>query len=190
MQVGDAELPPLVYLIFFAQFRPETARAILEVAGQCANAGVEEVHLLLGTPGGGVDAGIAVYNGLRGMPFKLVTHNTGNVASIGVAVYLAGEERLTCPNSTFLLHGVTTGVEDGEHRAKWFREQHDSMLATEQKINAILAERTALSEEELAAFAETEETKHAAESVDAGIAHRIADVDIPDEAYVHTIAID
>lgn len=186
----EGGLPPLVYLIFFAAFRPETARALLTTAGECANAGVEEVHLLIGTPGGGVDAGISVYNGLRGMPFKLVTHNTGNVASIGVAVYLAGEERLTCPNSSFHLHGVTTTVDEGDYQAKWFREQHDTALATERKINAILAERTSLSETELAAFAETEETKDAAEAVEVGIADRIEDVEIPDEAYVHTIAID
>jgi hypothetical protein len=73
--------------------RPQTARAYWK-PNQCANQGVEEVHLLLGTPAAGVDAGLTVYNVLKGMPFNLITHNTGNVASIGVAVYLAGEEAI------------------------------------------------------------------------------------------------
>jgi ATP-dependent Clp protease, protease subunit len=190
MQIGNEELTETVYLTFFAGFRPETARALLQVASQCANAGVKEVHLLLGTPGGGVDAGLTVYNVLKGMPFHLVTHNTGNVASIGVAVYLAGEERLTSKHSSFLLHGVSHQTEDGAHGAKWFREQHDGLLASEAKINAVLAERTKLTVKQLARFSEVEQTKDEKTAVDDGIAHRIEDVVIPDDALVHTVAID
>jgi ATP-dependent Clp protease protease subunit len=190
MQVDEAELPPLVYLTFFAAIRPETARSLLEVAGQCANAGVEEVHLLMGTPGGGVEAGLMVYNVLKGMPFNLVTHNTGHVASIGVAIYLAGDERLTSSHSTFLLHGVSQHADDQPHGAKWYREQHDSLIASETQINAVLAERTSLTAKQLAKFSETEQTKDEKEAVKDGIAHRIEDVVIPDEAFVHTVAID
>lgn len=39
---------------------------------------------------------------LRAFPFKLVTHNVGNMDSIGNAVFLAGEQRLACPHSTFM----------------------------------------------------------------------------------------
>lgn len=187
----DQESPSLVYVIFFAGFRPETARALLETMTQCANQGVEEVHLLLGTPGGGVDAGITVYNVLRGMPFKLVTHNTGSVASIGVAVYLAGDERLAAPNSTFLLHGVTNETPGGQaFAAKWFREQHDSILASEKKINAVLAENTKLTEKRLAKALEEETTVDAETAVKDGIAERIEPVQIPPEAVVVTVAIE
>jgi ATP-dependent protease ClpP protease subunit len=34
------------------------------------------------------------------MPFRLVTHNMGKVDSIGNAVFLAGEQRYACPQST------------------------------------------------------------------------------------------
>jgi ATP-dependent Clp protease, protease subunit len=193
MEAAETEggFPPLVYVIFFAAFRPETARALLTAMGEFANEGAEEVHLLMGTPGGGVDAGLTVYHALRGMPFKLVTHNTGNVASIGVAVYLAGDERLTCPHSSFLLHGVTNQPPEGQaFGAKWYREQHDGILTSEKKINAVLAEQTALTEQQLAKFAETEQTKDAEAAVKDGIAHRIEDVDIPDDAYVYTVPID
>jgi ATP-dependent Clp protease, protease subunit len=183
-------IAPPVYVVFFAAFRPETARALLETMSQCANEGTEEVHLLMGTPGGGVDAGVNVYNMLCGMPFRLITHNTGHIASIGVAVYLAGEERIAAPNSTFLLHGVTNQV-PGEQQlsAKWFREQHDSIVSSERKINAILAERTSLDEEQLALCSETEQTKDAGAAVKDGIAHRIEPISIPEEAVVHTVAI-
>jgi ATP-dependent Clp protease, protease subunit len=181
----------VVYVIFFAAFRPETARALLETMTQCANEKVGEVHLLMGTPGGGVDAGISVYNVLRGMPFHLVTHNTGSVASIGVAVYLAGDERLAAPDSTFLLHGVTNEPPGGQaFPAKWFREQHDSILGSEKKINAILAERTKLTENRLAKASEEETTTDADQAVKDGIAHRVELVDIPENVFVITVPID
>ena len=45
----------------------------------CATQGVKTVYLALSTPGGDVAQGITLYNLLRGMPFKLITHNVGNV---------------------------------------------------------------------------------------------------------------
>lgn len=181
--IGDTP----VYVNFFAEFHPQSTRALMTVMSECAERGAEEVHLLISTPGGGVHAGIAAYNLLLGLPFKLVTHNTGNVASIGVAVYLAGAERLTCKNSTFFLHGVKRGVDEGEFEARWFREALDAMKASETKINAILAERTDLTKTQLAAFAQTEETKNAKEAVEVGIAHHVKDVEIPQGAIVHTV---
>lgn len=64
------------------------------------------VYLLLSTPGGSVMHGMNLYNVLRGMPFELITHNVGNVDSIGNAVFLAGAKRYAAPHSTFMFHGV------------------------------------------------------------------------------------
>jgi ATP-dependent Clp protease protease subunit len=156
---------------------------------ECAERNAREVHLLITSPGGGVNAGISLHNVLRGMPFKLITHNMGHIASAGVVVYLAGQERLTCPHSTFLLHGVTRSVAEGDFEAAWFRESLDDILATEAKTNAILSDRTRLTQKQLERFRESEETKGPEEAVKCGIAHRIADIDIPDDAVVYTVPI-
>ena len=50
--------------------------------------------------------GLNLYNVLRALPTKLITHNVGNVDSIGNAIFLAGVERYACPHSTFMFHGV------------------------------------------------------------------------------------
>ena len=64
------------------------------------------VYLLLSSEVGSVMHGINLYNVLRALPVKLVTHNVGNVDSIGNAIFLAGEERYACQHSTFMFHGV------------------------------------------------------------------------------------
>jgi Protease subunit of ATP-dependent Clp proteases len=178
------------YLIFMAGIRPETARSLLTTLSMCANQGVEEVRLLIGTGGGGMDAGVGLFNAMRGLPFRLVTHNIGTVASIGVPVYLAGEERIACPHSHFMLHGATSQVPaQQDFGAKWFREQHDSLLAGEARTNAILADRTNLSDDELAVRSETEQTLDADAAVEHGIAHKIEDVNIPEDAFIYTVPI-
>jgi len=57
--------------------------------------------------------GMNLYNVLRAMPFKLITHNVGNVDSIGNAVFLARAERYACPHSTFMFHGVGIAEQAG-----------------------------------------------------------------------------
>src|ERR1700722_12875708 len=75
-----------LYVTFSAEVNAHTTESLLAVMADCANQGVAEVQLLLSTPGGVVMNGINIYNVLRGFPFKLVTHNVGNVDSIGKAI--------------------------------------------------------------------------------------------------------
>src|ERR1700680_3114676 len=98
--------PPIVYVSFSAEIVPATTESLIAVMADCANKGVPHVYLMLSTPGGSVMHGLNLYNVLRAMPFKLTTHNVGNVDSIGNAIFLAGEERWACPQSTFMFHGV------------------------------------------------------------------------------------
>src|SRR3954463_10442402 len=76
-------LPETVYISFSAEIIPNTTEALLSVCAQQANNRVKRVYLLLSTPGGQVMNGLNIYNMLRGMPFELITHNVGNVDSIG-----------------------------------------------------------------------------------------------------------
>lgn len=195
MEAGESqhdeseELQGPAYLIFSGPISQQNAQELARALGICVNQRLEEVHLLLNTFGGNVNAGVFLHNFLLGLPYKLVTHNTGNVASIGVAVYLAGDERLACARSTFFTHGVSSTPPQGQSfGAKWFRETHDSILDDEARINRIMDERTHLDEEELNKRSEIEQTTDPEAAVREGTAHRIEEINIPaDAAYVYTI---
>jgi ATP-dependent protease ClpP protease subunit len=137
------------------------------------------VHLLLSTPGGAVMNGINLYNVLRALPFKLITHNVGNVDSIGNAVFLAGEERYACPHSTFMFHGVAATMQIPQLEAKQLRELQGSVKADELRIGSIIEQRTNLTHREVAALFREARTKDAAQAVSAGIVNQIEDVKIP-----------
>ena len=117
---------------------------------QNANARVPEVYLMISTPGGEVMAGLNLYNVLRAMPFKLITHKVGNVDSIGNAVFLAGEERYACPHATFMFHGVGFNF-PGQFRLeeKDLRERLNSVLSDQQRSGAIMSERTQIRSEDI-----------------------------------------
>jgi ATP-dependent protease ClpP protease subunit len=176
----EPTVPPEVYVSFSAEINPNTAESLIATMADIANQGVPKVTLCLSTPGGGVPKGVTIYNTLRAMPFTLVTHNVGNVDSIGNAVFLAGEQRLACPHSTFMFHGVASPVMAGEQLSRGaLKERTDGVLADEKRIGAIIRERTKLRASDVEALFNETQTKDATYAVGAGIVHEIKDVQIP-----------
>src|SRR6202035_1991872 len=103
---GQQPTPETVYVSFSAEINPNTTEALIGALAQCANQRVPEVYLMISTAGGNVMNGMNLYNVLRAMPFRLTTHNVGNIDSIGNPVFLAGGTRYACPQATFMFHGV------------------------------------------------------------------------------------
>jgi len=172
--------PPALYVTFSAEVIPQTSEALIAIMGEAASAQIPEVHLLLSTPGGSVMNGINVYNVLRAMPFKLITHNVGNVDSIGNPIFLAGEERYACPHSTFMFHGVGFDI-NGQMRLeeKALKERLDGLRADQKRISAIVAERSTLTDDDVHGFYLDSKTMDADEALESGLVHEIRDADIP-----------
>ena len=80
------------YISFSAEISPQTTETLIAVLAEQVNRKVDEVYLMLSTPGGSVMHGLNLYNVLRALPLKLIIHNVGNVDSIGNAIFLAGVE--------------------------------------------------------------------------------------------------
>ena len=176
------------YVSFSAKIVPQTTESLIAVMANLANTGATEVHLLLSTPGGSVMHGLTLYNVLKALPFKLVTHNVGNVDSIGNAVFLAGEARYACPHSTFMFHGVGfDSPADTRLEQKFLRERLDGIQADEKRIGGIIEERSSLNAADIENLFLEMKTKDAAYAVGAGIVHEIRDVNIPPGAPVQSL---
>jgi ATP-dependent protease ClpP protease subunit len=167
------------YVSFSAEINAHTTESLIAAMANCVGQ-VTKVNLLLSTPGGAVMNGINLYNVLRAFPFKLVTHNVGNVDSIGNAVFLAGEERYACQHSTFMFHGVAAGIQGTTQLgAKQLREGLASVEADELRIGSIIEQRTKLTHADVLDLFLEMRTKDAAYAVGAGIVDEIKDVQIP-----------
>ncbi|MDP2685407.1 MAG: ATP-dependent Clp protease proteolytic subunit [bacterium] len=89
-----------------------SAQALFRVLQDQLSNNVEEINLLISSPGGSVDAGIGIYNFLKGLPVIVNTHNYGSCDSIAALIFCAGEKRITVSNSRFLLHGIGIDVKN------------------------------------------------------------------------------
>jgi ATP-dependent Clp protease, protease subunit len=180
IRMPAAAPPTEVYVSFSAEIMPQSTEALIALLAQQAVLGVPKVTLLLSTPGGSVMNGLNLYNVLRGFPFHLVTHNVGNVDSIGNAVFLAGAERYACPHSTFMFHGVGFDAIPGTRfEEKMARERLNGIVADQKRIASVIQQHTSLGANAVRALFREMRTKDAAYAVSCGIVNEIRDVNVP-----------
>jgi ATP-dependent Clp protease protease subunit len=139
----------------------------------------DEVQLCISSYGGYVSDGMFLYNHIRGLPLRVVAHNTGSVTSIAVAVFLAAEERYCSSLGMFMIHPTVMSSKDGMS-AQRLQSSLDSALADDQRTETILRERAAIPEEILTArrFKDVYITPH--EAVIYGLVHAVKEFALPD----------
>jgi len=100
-----------------------------------------EILILINSHGGDADAGFAIYDMIRFIrpPVKIVC--AGLAASAAVIILLAAEKenRLSLPNSRFLIHQPSTGVMGS---AADIEIEASEILKFREKINQLIARET------------------------------------------------
>lgn len=181
---------PRAYVVFHAPVNANTAQNLISTCTQLvANQGFDELYLALSTPGGAVMSGLTIYNVLRGLPAKIITHNVGNIDSIGNAVFLAGEERYACAHSTFMFHGVGLTVANMTLEEKNAKEALHSILADQKRISAIIQDRTNINARKARQLFREARTKDTDAALGAGIIHGVQDLNIPNGAPVFSLVL-
>jgi ATP-dependent Clp protease protease subunit len=101
----------------------------------------KEVMIYINSPGGGVNAGLAIYDTMRYVRCPVATVCVGQAASMGAMLLAAGDKgrRMALPNSRVLIHQPLGGVQgqasDIEIHAK-------EILRLKDRLTAILVEHT------------------------------------------------
>ena len=168
------------YVSFSAEINAQTTEALLGVCADLANKKTDVVYLMLSTPGGNVMSGLTIHNFLRSMPFKLITHNIGNVDSIGNVIFLAGEERYSCPNATFMFHGVGFDImQPTRFEEKLLRERLTSLQADQKRIADVITQRTKITPDEAEKMFLEAVTRDPHYAKANGIVHDIREVKVP-----------
>jgi len=90
-----------IYLNFNLQINGQSVQALFKTIQLQLSKGMEKLCLLISSPGGNVDSGIAICNFLKGLPIEVITHNYGSCDSIAALIFCAGRERYTTTNSRF-----------------------------------------------------------------------------------------
>lgn len=177
--------PTTAYVTFSAEINVNTSETLIATFTRLATQGMQEVHLLMSTPGGNVTNGLNVYNVLRGLPFRLITHNVGNVDSIGNAIFLAGTPRYACAGATFMFHGVAMNFAQATALGeKALIENLEGVRREQGRIGDIIKRRTKIDEPAVERLFLEAQTKDANFALGCGIIDEIREVKIPPGAPV------
>jgi len=175
------QVPTTCYISFSAEINPTTSEGLLRACCELSSKGVKTIYLLLSSPGGSVQSGIHVYNTLRAIPPKIITHNVASIDSIANTIFLAGDERYAVPEATFMFHGVGFNGQAGVRmEEKNLREQLDGITAQQKKIASIIERRATFTDQgeisDLFLQAATKDTEFAK---DRGIIHDVREAKVP-----------
>jgi len=108
-QPQPQQRPPLVYVIFNGMIDPRGAQSLMSVFANIHNAGAQTVHLGINSLGGYTDQAFYLFNALRALPLRLITHNISTIQSAANILFLSGEHRYASRNATFMLHHTSHG---------------------------------------------------------------------------------
>lgn len=146
--IPPSNSPPInkpVNLVFVGPIQNPAVKNLRNVCCNTITTGTREIQILFSSGGGAVDEGFALYTFLRALPVKLTMHAIGNVDSIALVVFLAGEHRFCSPNATFLFHDFAWGTNGAinQTRSQW-ADVHALLERMKTQSQDLLKLRTAL----------------------------------------------
>ena len=130
------------------------------------------ITVFVNSPGGEADSGFGIYDMLRFVRPPIRTIVCGLCASAAVMVFLAGEkgQRLTLPNSRFLLHQPSSA---SMGQASDLEIASREILKLRERYNEIVAIETGKKREQVDDDADRDFWMTASEAVDYGLANRV-----------------
>lgn len=176
-----AQKVPTIYLNLFDELTVPKVQAIMATcADLLAKHKPDTLHFMVSSTGGHVIAGITLHNYLKLLPVKVVMHNIGNIDSIAVIVFLAGDERYACHGTSFLFHGVSVVMPAAARlTSAGLSEVHSQVREDEKKISAIVTRHTSLTAPELRELFKQGESKDLDFATEKGFIQGVRDAQIP-----------
>ena len=161
---------------FLSEVNQGSSHALISTVENLLNQGENKIRLLLSSPGGSVYHGLSIYNFLKGVPIELETFNFGNIDSIALMIYCAGEKRYCSPNSRFLIHGINQNFyEKVSLEEKKLKELIQALSKDRENISKIIAKNCNLSEEEIEQIMLEGKTYNAQEAKGIGLVGKITE---------------
>ena len=132
----------------------------------------KDISLYINSPGGSVTDGLAIYDTMNFIKCDVATYCIGMAASMGAFLLSSGAKgkRFALPNSEIMIHQPLGGARGQASDIKIHAEQ---ILKTRDQLNAILAENTGKSIEEIARDTERDNFMTAEEACAYGLVDKV-----------------
>ncbi|MBR1824197.1 MAG: ATP-dependent Clp endopeptidase proteolytic subunit ClpP [Ruminococcus sp.] len=136
----------------------------------------KDISLYINSPGGSVTAGFAIYDTMNYIKCDVSTICIGMAASMGAFLLSSGAKgkRFALPNSEIMIHQPLIGGGLGGQQTD-IMIHAKNMERTRNRLEAILAENTGKSIEEIHAACERDNYMTAQEALDYGLVDKVID---------------
>ncbi len=131
----------------------------------------KDIQLYINSPGGSVSAGFAIYDTMQYVKCDVSTICIGLAASFGAFLLAGGAKgkRLALPNAEIMIHQPAIHGNGIQGQATDIKITSDHMQKSKERLNAILAENTGKSIDEIAAATERDNYMTVREALDFGL---------------------
>lgn len=132
----------------------------------------KDISLYINSPGGGVYAGMAIFDTMQFVKPDVSTLCTGFAASMGAFLLAAGKKgkRYSLPNSRIMIHQPSGGTQG---QASDIQIQAREILSLRERLNTILATNTGQPLERIAEDTERDNYMSAADAVSYGLVDEV-----------------
>jgi len=132
----------------------------------------KDVQLYINSPGGSVTSGLAIYDTMQFINSEVSTLCIGQAASMGAFLLAGGAKgkRYCLPNSRVMIHQPSGG---SQGQASDIEIQAKEILFLRERMNAIMAEHTGKTAEQLAKDTERDNFMTAKDALDYGLIDKI-----------------
>ncbi|MBQ2951689.1 MAG: ATP-dependent Clp protease proteolytic subunit [Prevotella sp.] len=105
------------------------------------NPQADKLTINISSLGGNVDIAIELFNFINTLDCHIKMVNTSYVNSAAIIVFLAGDERICLPGSSFYVHSITKHL-DGNYCADELIREAREMNANTEKVTSLLELKT------------------------------------------------
>ncbi|MGB6055706.1 MAG: ATP-dependent Clp endopeptidase proteolytic subunit ClpP [Burkholderiaceae bacterium] len=132
----------------------------------------KDISLYINSPGGSVSAGMAIYDTMQFIKPDVSTLCTGLAASMGAFLLAAGArgKRFSLPNSRIMIHQPLGGAQG---QASDIEIQAREILYLRERLNAILAEKTGRSIDQISKDTDRDNFMSADAAVEYGLIDKV-----------------
>lgn len=132
----------------------------------------KDISLYINSPGGSVSAGMAIFDTMQFVKPQVSTLCTGLAASMGAFLLAAGAKgkRFSLPNSRIMIHQPLGGAQG---QASDIEIQAREILYLRERLNAILAEKTGRTVDQISKDTDRDNFMSADSAVDYGLIDQV-----------------
>lgn len=184
-----------IYIYYLGGIDEQRVNAIIGIVTQLmVNEKPDVLYFLFSSNGGGVDAGVTLYNYLKSLPIEIVMHNIGSIDSIANVVFMAGKKRYASPHAVFLFHGVVmnippSGTSTTTLTLPIINEMRDRILNNHNTIAGIVCGSTKIRDREIKRLFSQGQTKDVRFALQKGIIDKIQLPQMPQNPLIVAINI-